>query len=201
YCFVQLLQFLEPQVQRDPLQAQPKTAANDGGASWWTPGRWIAPTIMACPSDANSPKLITAGWSESPGGEPETSQGFSGNYLACAGSTVFNPPADPLGLDRNGIFFGESRVKMKDVLDGTSHTLLIGEIVVVPDTNASAAVSGGNTSTQKHDMRGRYWNVHQGNTLFSTLYPPNSTVGDRLTWCIDLRPAAPCQGTGSDNLV
>ena len=37
--------------------------------------------------------------------------------------------------------------------------------------------------------------------MFSTLYPPNTSVGDRGTWCIDTPEVAPCQSLGTDNLV
>ena len=91
-------------------------------------------------------------------------------------------------------------MRIAKITDGTSHTLLIGELVLVRDTGVGEQTSGGNSAKQKHDLRGRYWNTHQGNSLFSTRYPPNSTVGDRLTWCIEA-PRAPCQSLGADNLV
>jgi len=145
-----------------------------------------------CPSDPAGPKVVTSGWSESPGGEPENSQGFSGNYVCCAGSTIFNPTDDPDGKDLGGIFYAESHTRIADVLDGTTNTLLAGELIIVPDPVPSM---------WHIDHRGRYWNVHQGNTLFSTLYPPNTPVGDRSTWCIDTPPKAPCQSNGIDNVV
>jgi prepilin-type processing-associated H-X9-DG protein len=101
----------------------------------------------------------------------------------------------------SGICFANSKIRMKHVTDGTAKTLLVGELALVVDIMAGQAVGGGDTATQKHDNRGRYWSAHQGNALFSTLYPPNSTVGDRGTWCIDTRPVAPCQSTGADNVV
>lgn len=171
-----------------------------GGESWWTPQRWTPIPAFMCPSDPANPKQITGGWSQSPGGKPENSQGWHGNYVACSGSEVFNPKTDRTGRVRNGIFFADSNMRMAKITDGTSHTLLVGELVLVRDTGVGEQTSGGNSAKQKHDLRGRYWNTHQGNSLFSTLYPPNSSVGDRLTWCITA-PRAPCQSLGADNLV
>ncbi len=171
-----------------------------GGESWWTPQRWQPIATFMCPSDPANPKQVTGGWSQSPGGSPENSQGWHGNYVACAGSDVFNPREDRQGRDRNGIFYADSDTRLAEITDGTSNTLLLGEIVLVHDRAVGTQRSGGNTSSQKHDLRGRYWNTHQGNSLFSTLYPPNSSVGDRLTWCIE-EVQAPCQQLGADNLV
>jgi prepilin-type processing-associated H-X9-DG protein len=46
-----------------------------------------------------------------------------------------------------------------------------------------------------HDVRGRLYNpAKQGGVLFSTLYPPNTSVADRLQWCQSI-PQAPCIST------
>lgn len=172
-----------------------------GGESWWTPERWQAIPLFMCPSDPASPKQVTGGWSQSPGGDLQNSQGWHGNYVACAGSTVFNPRTmDPFGRDLDGIFYANSDTRLAEITDGTSHTLLLGELVLVHDQAVGTQASGGDSGVQRHDLRGRYWNTHQGNSLFSTRYPPNTSVGDRLTWCID-ESQAPCQSLGTDNLV
>ena len=194
--FHEVLPFIEETALRKTLDDH----LASGGESWWTPNRWMPIEAFMCPSDPANPKQITGGWSQSPGGKPENSQGWHGNYVACAGSEVFNPSSDRQGRLRNGIFFADSNMRIAKIIDGTSHTLLLGELVLVRDTGVGEQTSGGNSAKQKHDLRGRYWNTHQGNTLFSTLYPPNSNVGDRLTWCIEV-PRAPCQSLGADNLV
>ena len=197
-CWFQwILPYMEQQALWDGYMAH----LDSGGSVWWTPNRWSAISSFVCPSNPAGPKIVTAGWSESPGGQPENSQGFSGNYAAECCSTVFNPSSDPNGTDRDGIFYTGSATRVEDIKDGSSNTLLAGEIVLVPDKIAGIAQSGGNVSgVQEHDCRGRYWNVHQGTTLFSTLYPPNTSVGDRCNWCIN-KPKARCQSLGSDNLV
>jgi prepilin-type processing-associated H-X9-DG protein len=74
------------------------------------------------------------------------------------------------------------------VTDGTSNTLMGSEVLVVPDTT-------------QHDLRGRVYNTWQGNTLFSTLYPPNTPVGDVSSYCFNFPPSAPCQGLSTTNVV
>jgi prepilin-type processing-associated H-X9-DG protein len=143
------------------------------------PGRNTILPLFLCPSDPNSPKNRTV-----PGNE----QGFHSNYVTCAGSTVYNPPSDPNGTHLNGMFYVYSKTRITDVTDGTSNTLMGSEILVVPDTT-------------QHDLRGRLYNSWQGNTLFSTLYPPNTPVGDVSSYCIDFPPSAPCQGLSTTNVV
>ena len=184
---LQILPYLEQPALYDALTAQLGT----GGESWWTPGRWLPIPSLWCPSDPASPKVVTAGWSESPGGTPQLSQGFSGNVVACAGSTVFNPAADPTGEHRDGIFYVGSQTRVDDIRDGASNTLLVGELIVIPDIMLGIQVAGGNSGGQMHDNRGRYWCSHQGAVLFSTLYPPNTPVADRHLYLIDTPPQAP----------
>jgi prepilin-type N-terminal cleavage/methylation domain-containing protein/prepilin-type processing-associated H-X9-DG protein len=139
------------------------------------PGRNTVVRLSNCPSDPTGVKDRTVAGNE---------QGFHGNYVLCAGSTVFNAPGDPEGTNLKGLFYPFSSTHLTDVTDGTSNTLMGGEILVIPDTNL-------------HDLRGRYWNTWQGNVLFSTLYPPNTTVPDRSNYCIHT-PRAPCTLGGSD---
>lgn len=132
--------------------------------------------VWVCPSDPNSPKTTTAA----------LDQGMHGNYAAAGGSTTFNTTGDG-GTNLNGMFYAASRTRITDVADGTSNTLMVAEILVSPDRTG-------------HDMRGRYWTDGRcGSILFSTLYPPNSTVHDRLNYCQSI-PASPCD-PGSDNMI
>jgi len=91
------------------------------------------------------------------------------------------------GGSLNGMFYPFSKTRLANVTDGTSNTLMGSEILTVKDTNL-------------HDLRGRYWNTWQGNLFFSTLYPPNTTVGDRSNYCINA-PRRPCQGLTTTNVV
>jgi prepilin-type N-terminal cleavage/methylation domain-containing protein/prepilin-type processing-associated H-X9-DG protein len=133
--------------------------------------------IFLCPSDPAGPKILTGG----PGSTNQ--QGLHGNYAACAGSTAFNSASGADGGDDlNGLFYAFSSTRLSDVTDGTSNTLMLSELIVSPDLTT-------------HDVRGRLFNpAKQGGILFSTLYPPNTSVADRLQWCQSI-PPAPCQPT------
>ena len=181
-CWMQsLLPFLEQQPLFDAIQ----TGHSAGAFTFQIAGaRELIIESLACPTDPNSPKNVTAGAASA---TASNNQGFNGNYVACAGSTVFGNNGQ--GDNLNGLFYCLSRTKMASAVDGTSNTLFFSEILVIPDTNV-------------HDLRGRYHNTWQGNNLFSTLYPPNTTVGDRSSYCIDTPLGdAPCQGLGTTNLV
>jgi prepilin-type processing-associated H-X9-DG protein len=91
---------------------------------------------------------------------------------------VFNPAGATNGGTLDGIFYPFSKTRITDVADGTTNTLMGGEILVVKDTT-------------QHDNRGRYYNNWQGNTLFSTMNPPNTAAADRSSYCVNV-PKAPC---------
>ena len=137
----------------------------------WAGADTILPALM-CPSDPGGPKNATV---------PGNPQGFHGNYVVSAGSLPFGPAGGGLKLD--GMFFSYSRTSIRDATDGTSNTLLAGEILLTKDTTV-------------HDLRGRYFNTWSGNTFFTSNLPPNTTVGDMQSpYCIP-GPKRPCAGTG-----
>ena len=78
--------------------------------------------------------------------------------------------------------FGISKVKLTDILDGTTNTALMSELL-----QGSDAASG-----VGHDVRGRMWNTIHAGTSFSTLYPPNSSIGDNTMGYCGAVPGAPC---------
>jgi prepilin-type N-terminal cleavage/methylation domain-containing protein len=131
-------------------------------------------SLFMCPSDPANPKTLTGG----PGSTNQ--QGFHGNYAACAGSTPFNSESgEDGGNNLNGIFYAFSQTRLTDITDGTSNTLMLSELIISEDING-------------HDVRGRLFNpAKMGGLLFSTLYPPNTPVADRLQWCQSI-PRAPC---------
>jgi prepilin-type processing-associated H-X9-DG protein len=155
---------------------------NGGTAPWWyEPNRMSVLPSYYCPSDPTSPKTKTH---EDLG--PGSDQGFHSNYSGCSGSTVFNAGGS-LGDTLNGIFYYKHSTPIRTILDGTSHTLMTSEIIVVKDdTDPNPAAYG-------HDVRGRMWNpANQGAILFSTQWPPNTPVSDVLNYCQQNNPLAPC---------
>ena len=145
----------------------------------------VIPTLM-CPSDPIGPKLHTF-W----GGIGTPTQGFSGNVIVCAGSDYFNDEngSHESSTKLDGLFFAISKVRIADILDGTSHTAMSSELILSPDTDS-------------HDIRGRYHNPAHGGVLFSTRIPPNTMVPDRFNWCATHpKPQAPCIWTGTNMFV
>jgi prepilin-type processing-associated H-X9-DG protein/prepilin-type N-terminal cleavage/methylation domain-containing protein len=184
-----LLPYVEQQALYDAIEAYwpPSGPAHGPYITFATNGVSNPPTgrdtivpLFLCPSDPANPKIVTGGTSD-----PNNQQGFHGNYVLCGGSTFFGNTGG--GTDLNGLFYPLSKTRLAEVTDGTSNTLMAGEIIISRDTTG-------------HDLRGRYYNTWQGNVLFSTLYPPNTPVGDRSNYCIAI-PKAPCQGLTASNVV
>ncbi|MDB5335631.1 MAG: hypothetical protein JWN70_1250 [Planctomycetaceae bacterium] len=131
--------------------------------------------VFMCPTDPNSGKRQVAA----------NVRGFYSNYLPVHGSTFyFNAVSDPAPIaPQNGMFYFQSKTQMRDVTDGLSNTAMMGEINLTSEAN--------------YDARGRVWESYDGNTQVSTLYPPNSTIGDWVDQgCVDV-PRTPCRTSGS----
>ncbi|MBN9120188.1 MAG: DUF1559 domain-containing protein [Planctomycetes bacterium] len=147
--------------------------------------------VLLCPSDPNGPKT-----NPTPGNSGNT-QGFHTNYVGLNGNGYATVRAGPGSATPNlgdaplkGLFFGKSNVRITDITDGTSNTLMASELLVVPDQ-----------ASNKYDARGRMHNGVHGMT-FTTIYPPNSTVGDnvgRSDFCVNSVPKAPCGTQSQDN--
>jgi prepilin-type N-terminal cleavage/methylation domain-containing protein/prepilin-type processing-associated H-X9-DG protein len=205
YCwFHDILPFIEEVALADGLREHLDTAPNASALNF-VPGLSTVISSAMCPSDSQGPKLKTAAPSLPPlRGKPQDPghQGFHGNYIGCAASGYFDK-ADregPLHLaeryqgksprqvasDLDGIIFPKSEVRMSQITDGTSHTLLFSELILVEDVN-------------ENDIRGRYSNPIHGNVYFSTRRTPNSTEPDRHTWCgrEQAPPQAPCIWTNN----
>lgn len=145
--------------------------------TWGSAISTIVPTLV-CPSDPSGPKNATY--------TSITQQGFSGNYMACNGKELFGPNGG--GLTSTGMFYSFSSTRIRDVVDGTSNTVMAAEILIVKDVT-------------KHDIRGRYYNTYDGNTLVTTALPPNPTVGDRTATgnCDGTQNTrAPCASSGDN---
>jgi len=180
WCWVQLtLPFLE--------QQNLYTGFNQASPAYNLAARNNPIQVLMCPSDSGVGKNQTKDQGGAGGsGTMDTAQGFHGNYVACLGNTVFGSAGG--GINLSGMFYSQSTVKITDVTDGTSNTLMLSETVLVPD---SASVN---------DFRGRYYNNWTGESLFSTLLPPNTPTGDIMYQCITA-PGAPCAGSTNSGVV
>lgn len=178
--FHDILSYLEQDAMSQKFTTYMKTNASALG---FPDMQTIVPAMM-CPSDPLSPKLKTF-W----GGFGTADQGFSGNMVLCAGNDYFNPGGAANSRSLNGLFFAQSKVRIDDVRDGTTNTVMLTEILLSPDTI-------------DHDIRGRYHNPAHGGVLFSTRVTPNTMVPDQLNWCSS-QPVkrAPCIYTGTNMFV
>jgi len=163
--FHDLLPYVEESTLYDEFVSYVEVGGNFGVNF---PLRQTVVDLAMCPSDPVNPKLVTV----QPAVDGTPNQGFSGNYVACAGDDhLLVGPNDTLSSgDRNGIFFALSEVKMRHITDGASHTLLFSELKLLEDRKVG-------------DMRGRYYNPAYGGVFFATKELPNSTVPDRLQPC------------------
>jgi prepilin-type N-terminal cleavage/methylation domain-containing protein/prepilin-type processing-associated H-X9-DG protein len=177
-------QDLWPYVEQGPLYERfDKYMETHRSALGFPDSHTIVPTFM-CVSDTVSPKLHTY-W----GGFGTRTQGFSGNYVACAGSDYFNNGASNTqqrwesSARLDGLMFAISNVRIEDITDGTTTTAMLSELILTYDG-------------PWHDIRGRYHNPAHGGVLFSTRVTPNTLVPDRFDWCIPQPEGpAPCIDT------
>ncbi len=173
------MQRILPYIDQAPLYnlLTPGMAGSSDCTTWGPAISTVVPNLV-CPSDPSGPKNAT--YTSLP------QQGFSGNYALCSGSTIFGTTGG--GGASNGMFYGLSSTRIRDVTDGTSNTVMAGEILIVKDVS-------------KHDIRGRYYNTYDGNTLVTTNLPPNPSVGDRTeTGNCDgtVNVRAPCATSGQN---
>jgi prepilin-type N-terminal cleavage/methylation domain-containing protein/prepilin-type processing-associated H-X9-DG protein len=150
-----------------------RDAAKNGGLGSREAVALQAPlAVFRCPSDT-TPELLPNfdGGSSSgyrlrpfdstvpppPGGTAEAFQPATSNYLGCAGYFYARIciPGTHFGCENSGVFFIDSSVSIKDILDGTSHTLLLGE----RDERGNAATWIGTVSPPDIDHRRGYFQV------------------------------------------
>lgn len=129
--------------------------------------------------------VIPGGMCPSDPANPRTGdEGFHVNYLPCSGSTDQSGTFSSIPSSANGVMYAVSSTRIRDLTDGTSNTIMAGEIILSPD---------------KTDRRGRIYNAYDGNVLVSTLYPPNTPVGDKELACTS-GTYTPCNGAGNNIL-
>ncbi len=108
-----------------------------------------------------------------------------GNYAACYGNKGYGSKYK--GSTTGGIFGNNSRVKLEEIQDGTSNTVMLSELKHrQPGTSSTA------------DIRGLWGYGTMGGNTFTTKFGPNSAVADTIWGCRSL-PAEgmPCTTLGS----
>ena len=186
--FVYVLPYVEEISLHDAQWAHYASRSWTSGLSYHgVPNKTLAVAGFMCPSDPTNPKVHSQD-----GPASANDQGFHGNYLLNAGSEAFGTTGAE-SAQRNGISFPLSAVAVKDVTDGMSKTVAASEIMLIPEP------TGGGLAAI--DLRGRYHNNMHGGCSLSTLRPPNTTVSDRLPYCSNALPLAPCVRGGGINHV
>ena len=151
------LQQILPYIEQAPLHRQlsPWFSRNVFASSVPASIRNVVIPVLMCPSD--------------PAGPAFTNDGFQGNYVMCAtGNLLSSYPANGTGHD--GIFYAISSTRIRDITDGTTHTLMGSEVIIRGSTGQG---TGG----------GAYWNARWGGYGFSTFEVPNTPVSDRTNIC------------------
>lgn len=117
--------------------------------------------------------------------DPVGSRGFRGQYSNYAGNfgsvrfyhTGFLGDPYRLSSQGDGIFFANSSVRIQDITDGTSKTILLSEVLINPLVGETFNQNSGGLL---YEPRGCIWDGNAGGGLFSTRYPPNTPVGDMM---------------------
>ena len=134
---------------------------------------------------------MAANWGNTHFYQDETGKG-SGTYPGADGGNPFTGPLGPAILYTNSPFKGNRSTSLRDQTDGTSNTILIGEVIMGPN-------AGGNL----YDHRGDVFNDDYNCTMFMTYTPPNSKIPDGLggdangrPWCTfrQISNSPPCTG-------
>lgn len=140
---------------------------------------------LACPSDGNAPGRGANGGTVA----------FQGSYGVNAGGVAWTSTT-PTQLniatgDTGGMFYVDSGVRLTDVRDGTSNTLMASEGII--RTNGVGAWG---------ELGGYWGGAPHGSYGFSTFYPPNTTVPDRVYSCKSTTvPGAPCENGNAGGLA
>jgi len=159
-----------PFIDQTPLFTQVKAQTAGGTLPYSIAARTTPIPNFICPSDPN--------------GGFTPSEGFHTNYVGCASSTVFS--ASSTGTALNGVLYPQSKVRLGNITDGTSGTLLLSEVMMG---------LGGD------DRRGRIYNSYQGENMFSTAYVPNRSDAASTDYCYSCgtaNPLSPCSGVSGN---
>lgn len=147
---------LFPQMDQAPLfttmQAWLATPGNTSLYAW-------GPSATGANRDSKIPGLLCPSDPSAGTLQSTINEGVRINYLAVTGGT------DCATTPVTGAFGPLSSTRLRDFIDGTSNTIVIGEMVVPPAPN---------------DKRGGLFNACKSNSFISTRYPPNSSVPDNV---------------------
>lgn len=127
------------------------------------------PALFLCPSDLGGKSLLQG-------------NGFAGvaNYALNSGTTFPVSTQNPGQVPVTGIFYENSKIRLADITDGTSHTVCISE-QVLSDPSDQANTQGiwnGKTPTTGFVLTTGNNNANQGPELLR--YPQDIAIGNRI---------------------
>lgn len=136
-------------------------------------GRGTIIPMLACPSNPSQPMVSIC-----------TTYGAEGigvtvSYVPCQGSEYSIDAGDSNGTARNGLFYALSKTGIRKVIDGTSNTVMTGEIFNWQNKSQARYAQDADI-----DNRGAIFSNLGACTTFSTLFPPNSTIPDITYSCV-----------------
>lgn len=120
---------------------------------------------IMCPSDTKA--------------ESRKPRGFYANYMANFGTVRFYHPnivVQGLSPNGDGVFYADSYTKFAGITDGTSNTLLLGEILISP-------AIGDSFNSGTYEARGCIWDGDSGGGVFSARAEPNTGTPDMFAYC------------------
>jgi prepilin-type N-terminal cleavage/methylation domain-containing protein len=171
--FLYLLPYIEAADVYDKITFTNTIIWNSPSSSWSIP-------VALCPSDPTAPFVKTRG----------IYANYSGNVGAMALDQIWS------GAVCDGIFYQDSQMRMKNVSDGLSKTMVIAETLVSKTASSSAP-----------DNRGRIWDGELGfGAVFNARTEPNSGSIDVLLYCAtssdgDWLQWTPCTTTSTTGRV
>ncbi|GAA4441009.1 DUF1559 domain-containing protein [Bremerella cremea] len=143
--FVATLPFVEQSAMYDTIQPLMSTSAAN---TWPENVRKTVVEGFVCPSDPNGGKI--------------GNDGFQGNYVGNANDNVLNQAVAAESSAMGGLFFVKSKIGLRDITDGTSNTLMFGEIRQSPQIECTL---------------GNYWNGWAMESMFTTVFGVNTPLG------------------------
>jgi len=137
---------------------------------------------FACPSDGNA-----GAYYSSRGDTNSTKPGVT-SYMACHSSTE-----TPIDADNDGVFFLNSKLRSRDIPDGTSNTIFFGESIIPADHQITREPPrnnwwGNRRFIPPEDAEGPFvyanlgWLSGTPGTIRNTGNPPNVYVGPFSNW-------------------
>lgn len=198
--FQSLLPFVEQATMYDKYWAwHTATVAAQGGTA--CAACFDRTFVWETPTEIRNAKLATFTCPSNAGGAGFNG-GFQGNYAGNFGNTLIHFRRKDQGFTTanpmpTGIFYQASDTAMRDIVDGTSNTVFIAEVIARMPISTSGSTFG---------EAGSYWRGGSwGEFAFTTLETPNTRIPDRVyghagtgSLCKDVTsPLAPCEAFGS----